>query len=147
MDITARLSSTSLLVIWNYCTVVIQYRGRSRIFKKGGGGGAVEFLDLSFALMLLHTYPVFVRRVVNNIQIVNTACWLKSKYLLIYNENLQKQVLFFFQRGGGAAGRSWIRLCNIYVVKKRNHIYIWNVGRTYLLLIHIPGLMYTFGMH
>ena len=25
----------------------------------------------------------------------------------------------------------WIRLCNIYVVKKRNRIYIWNVGRTY----------------
>ena len=49
----------------------------------------------------LHIPYVFVRRVVNNIHIVNTACWLKSKYLRIYNENLPKKSTFFFKRGGG----------------------------------------------
>ena len=62
-------------------------------------------------LYQLHSYDapsnipyVFVRRVVNNIHIVNTACWLKSKYLRIYNENLQKQVQYFFSNGGRASG-------------------------------------------
>ena len=42
------------------------------ISKRGGGGpGVVEW----FALMPLRTYPMFfVRRVVNNIHIVNSAC-------------------------------------------------------------------------
>ena len=37
-------------------------RGGSRNFKTGGGRGpgAVEFLDLRFALMPLHTYPIFL---------------------------------------------------------------------------------------
>ena len=63
----------------------------------------------------LHIPYVFVRRVVNNIHILNTACWLKSKYLRIYNENLPKKVPFFFFKRGGArpARRSWIRLWSL----------------------------------
>ena len=52
----------------------------------------------------LHIPYVFVRGVVNYIHIVNTACWLKSKYLHIYNEHLQKQVPFFSKWGGHAPG-------------------------------------------
>ena len=62
----------------------------------------------NFFLYQLHSYDapsnipyVFVRRVVNNIHMY-TACWLKSKYLRIYNENLQKQVPFFSKRGAHA---------------------------------------------
>ena len=36
----------------------------------------------------------------NNIHVVNTAWRLKSKFLRIYNENLQKQVPFSFSNGG-----------------------------------------------
>ena len=36
-------------------------RGADPGFKRGGGGrSAVEFLDLRFALMPLHTYPLFL---------------------------------------------------------------------------------------
>ena len=69
-----------------------------------------------------HIPFVFARRVVNNIHIVNTTCWLKSKYLRIYNKNLQKQVPFFKQGGGGArrAGPGsafvipYIKIYNLY---------------------------------
>ena len=46
------------------------------ISKRGRGGpGAVDFLDLRFALMPLHTYPMFLlEEVMNDIHIVNTAC-------------------------------------------------------------------------
>ena len=36
-------------------------QGRIQEFQNGGRGpGAVEFLDLRFALMHLHTYPMFL---------------------------------------------------------------------------------------
>ena len=42
------------------------------ISKRGGRGpGAVEFLGLGLVLMPLHTYSVFVARVVNKIHYVN----------------------------------------------------------------------------
>ena len=56
------------------------FQGRIQEFQNGAARSRrVEFLDLRFALMLLHTYPMFLL----DIHIVNTACWLKSKYLLI----------------------------------------------------------------
>ena len=40
-----------------------EIQGRIQDFQNGGGGGglgAVEFLDLRFVLMPLHTYPMFL---------------------------------------------------------------------------------------
>ena len=69
------------------------FQGRIQEFQNGAARSRrVEFLDLRFALMLLHTYPMFLL----DIHIVNTACWLKSKYLRIYNENVQKHFYFIF---------------------------------------------------
>ena len=87
-------------------------RGGSRNFKTGRGvegarshrGRILRSKVCSDALS--HIPYVFVWRVVNNIHIVNTACWLKSKYLRIYNENLQKRVPYFFKRVGGGTWRA-----------------------------------------
>ena len=77
------------------------------ISKQGGGARSRCGRILSTKICFYapsHIPYVFVRRVVNNIHIINTACWLKSMYLRIYNENLQKRVPFFFKWGGGGAG-------------------------------------------
>ena len=73
---------------------------------KRGRGGAQSWRGRILSTKVCFDAPshipyVFVRRVVNNIHIVNTACWPKSKYLRIYNENLQKQVPCFFSNGEG----------------------------------------------
>ena len=79
------------------------------ISKRGGGArsrrGGILRSKVCFDASLNIPY-VFVRRVVNNIHILNTACWLKSKYLRIYNEKLPKKVPFFFSNGRARARRA-----------------------------------------
>ena len=71
---TCKCYSYPIVVIIN----PIVFRGGSRKFQNGGGGGpgAVEFLVLRFAMISApsHIHYVFVRKVVNNIHILNTAC-------------------------------------------------------------------------
>ena len=78
----------------------------SRNFKTWGRGpGAVEILGLEFVLMLLHTGTTLslCSRLVNKIQIVmlNIACWLKSKYMLLYSQSYKSKPPKFLKPGGG----------------------------------------------
>ena len=58
--------------------------GGSSNFKSGGRGpGGLDFLGLGFVLMPLHTYYVFVARVVNKIHNINTVYLLKSKNMRV----------------------------------------------------------------
>ena len=49
------------------------------ISKRGRCPGAVELLGIGFVLMPLHTYSVFVARVVNKIHNINTVYFKKKK--------------------------------------------------------------------
>ena len=140
-DVTKGFPYFSLLlkyIIFNCPNSLIRNIDQARIqeFQNGGARsrrGRILRSKVCFDASL-HIPYVFVRRVVNNIHILNTACWLKSKYLRIYNENLPKKVPFFFSNGGGArpARRSWIRLCILLsffqwfnIINKENIVEAW----------------------
>ena len=70
------------------------FRGGSRNFKTGGAVRARYNSGFWFDAPS-HIPYAFVVRDVNNIHIVNILCWIKSKYMRVLHQNLQKQTLFF----------------------------------------------------
>ena len=69
---------------------------------KNGGGGGPGAVEVCFNILCF-----FVRREVNNIHIVNTACWPKSKYYIysLYTMKIYTKTSAFFHKPGGGGAR------------------------------------------